>query len=213
MGKKKRVVEVDEKSHGGCLKPILIFFLILIAISVFSSNKSNDDPAPRATNTVKAVKTAKPTKTPKPTATPEPDFSGMALEKAVAEIANYHCDDDFDCTNTFIIDGGVSIDVKVDTFLTQKTMVRDCCRLYMEIAKSLFTNKGAISLIINFDTPGRDKYGNEKLVRAMEIFINRETAEKINFDYMIDNLYSSTADFLNITDRYFVHNDLKNGVY
>lgn len=213
MGKKKRVVEVEENSRGGCLKPILIFFLILIAISIFSPNKSNDDPTPRATNTVKAAKTAKPTKTPKPTATPEPAYSGMSLEQAVDAIVKYHCDDDFDCTNTFIIDGGVSIDVKVDTFLTQKTMVRDCCRLYMKIAKSLFANKDAVSLIINFDTPGRDKYGNETIVRAMEIFVNRETAEKINFDYMIDNLYSSTEAFLRMTDRYYVHNDLKNGIY
>jgi hypothetical protein len=83
----------------------------------------------------------------------------------------------------------------------------------MNIARSLFTNNNAQTLVINFDTPGRDIYGNEITVRAMEIFITRDTAKKINYDYMLQNLVTSTYTFLRATDRHYVHSDLKNGVY
>lgn len=168
---------------------------------------------PQSTRTPKPTNTPRPTKTPKPTVTAEPNFMGMPLEQSVSALVQYHCKGDFVCTDTTIINGGIAIDVKVESFFTEKTMVRDCCRLYMTIARSLFTNNYAQTLVINFDTPGRDKYGNEIMVRAMEIFLKRETAKKINYEYMIQNLGTSTDAFLRITDRYYVHNDLKKGVY
>lgn len=76
MGKKKKVIEVeevDEKRHGGCLKPILIIFLIIIALAVLSPNKNNNAPSPAKPNqTATATPTHQPTNTPKPTRTPQP---------------------------------------------------------------------------------------------------------------------------------------------
>jgi nucleosome binding factor SPN SPT16 subunit len=142
-----------------------------------------------------------------------PNFLGMPLEQSATALVQYYCKDNFVCTDTTIINGGVSIDIKVETFFTERALVRDCCRIYMNIARSLFTNNNAQTLVINFDTPGRDIYGNEITVRAMEIFITRDTAKKINYDYMLQNLVTSTYTFLRATDRHYVHSDLKNGVY
>lgn len=213
MARNRRSAENDAPK-GGCLQKLLIGFVVLILLSIVSP-LSHDESTTNGndTQTVKITNTPKPTKTPKPTATAEPNFATMTLEQTVSELVDYYCTGDYICTKKSIINGGVSIDIKVESFLTEKTMVRDCCRLYMNIAKNFFTNNDASTLAINFDTPGRDMYGNEVIVRAMEIFLKRDTAKRINYEYMIDNLYSSTNNFLKITDRHYVHSDLQKGVY
>lgn len=205
----------DKEQRGGCLSKVLLVFVVLIFLSIISPNAydENDQKESSANATAKVTATAKPTKTPKPTATPVPDFAALSLEESVATLVGYYCKDDFICTKSFVLNKGVSIDITVESFLTEKMMVRDCCRLYMNIARVLFNDNNASTLVINFDTPGRDQYGNETSVRAMEIFLNRDTALKINYDYMITNLGSTTNGFLQITDRYYVHPDLQKGVY
>lgn len=208
--------------------PVLVFALWVFMVNSDSSPYDTDDAKPtnsssyttaasnataKPTNTPKPTKTPRPTNTPTPAPTAVPNFAGMPLKDSVDALVQYYCKGDFTCTDITIINGGVAIDVKVDSFLTEKAMVRDCCRLYMRIAESLFTNNNAQTLVINYDTPGRDKYGNETMVRAVEIFLKRETALKINYDYMITNLGSTTKGFLQITDRYYVHKDLQKGVY
>lgn len=238
MKKNKKVVveEADqEESRGGCLSKIVWFFAILIIIAIFGSggndgkNTSTTTAKPRATATAtatakpratatmkvtaKPTKTPRPTKTPKPTATPVPDFSIMTMDDAVIQLTGNYEGNAFKYKSHIITNGSVAIDITLEPFLTEKYAVRDCCKFFLNVSKYLFENPGVESLAINFDTAGRDKYGNETTVRAMEIFIKKDTAKKINYEYMINHVWTSTADFLDITDRNFLHKDLKNGVY
>lgn len=242
MGKKKKVievVEVEEKSRGGCLKPILIFFLIVIALAAISPNRSNSNsssskpnktvtatPTHQPTNTPKptrtpqptktpiptATPTPKPTKTPKPTATPVPDFSAMNVLDAAKSIVAYYCDD-MEITSIEKTNNYITIILHTDSFLTNKMFVRSCCGAMLNVSENLFENKDFDELNMKFTTGGRDQYGNEKIVTAVTIRLTRDTASKINYDYMITNLGTTTKGFLQITDSYFVHPDLNSGVY
>ena len=175
--------------------------------------KNTANPTKKATARPTATPTAKPTKTPKPTATPGPDYSAMNLETVAESLAKQYKGSAFEYVSVFENDGAVSIDMTLKSFFNEKTAVRDCCTFVLKVSKQLFTDSGAKSLIVNFDGAAKDAYGNSKKSRAIEILIKDSTAKKINYDYMIDHVWSSTSDFLSITDRYYVHPSLQKGVY
>lgn len=168
---------------------------------------------PRITATSKPTRTPKPTATPKPTPTPVPDFSSMSPESAASELAKYFAGKALDHKSTDVIEGGVCLEMMMKPFVTEKYAVVDCCKFALNVSEHLFKNQSVKSLVIYYDSEGRDAYGNETTVREMEILLYASTAKKINYDYMRDSLWTSTKRFLSITDRYYVHHDLSKGVY
>lgn len=209
---------------GGCLQTILkalyvlagisaAFFLLALAIGSNISKDEGVSATSRITSTAKQTRTPKPTATPKPTPTPVPDFAVMSPEAAASELAKYFAGTALDHKRTDVIEGGVCLEMKMKPFVTEKYAVVDCCKFALNVSESLFKNPNVKSLVIYYDSDGRDAYGNETTVRAMEILLYAATAKKINYDYMRDSLWTSTKRFLTITDRYYVHPDLSNGVY
>lgn len=217
MAKKKKYVLVEEQDAvqegrtGGCMKPILICVLILFAVAIIAPNRGSDTKT--STAKAKASATVKPTATPAPTATPVPDFPAMSTEDAAAALSMYYAGSDFEYISVFEFDGAVSINVKLKPFLTARYAVRDCCIFSLNVSRYLFLHPEVKSLIICYDADGEDKYGNSTVSRAVEILLYRDTATKINYDRMLSRVWSSTKDYLDITDRYFVHQSLSNGVY
>lgn len=217
-GETEMGVSSKEKKRGGCLKPIMICFLIVLAMAVVSPNKRSENLSNTNSDEVIATATPKPTKTPKPTNTPTPtptavpDFASMDVVSAAKVLAEYYCED-MTLTKAEKTNNYVTIEAHADSFLTEKMFVRSCCRSMLYISEHLFTNNDFDELNMKFTTNGRDTYGNEKTVTVMTIRLTRETASKINYEYMRLNLGSTTNGFLRITDSYFVHPDLGKGVY
>lgn len=221
-------------SHGK--KTIVWIIVIFLAFCVIASNRNRDDAdtsatttttakatskvtsTPRITNTPRPTNTPKPTKTPKPTATPTPtptaapDFANMTPVDAAQVLADYYRDD---MTITEIVHkaDNVRITLHSGSYASAKSFVRTRCRVMINVAKVLFENEGFHSMTMAFTVPGYDKYGNDTTITAMTITLYRETSEKINYEYMYNNLGSTTERFLQITDAYYVHPDLQEGVF
>lgn len=231
---RKQVIYITEKKKKGCGHYILILLLIIIIAGVFGGNSASDSQAPQPTandkvsttqtGNVSSALTATPTATPtakttqipatKSEVTPVaiPDATTMNATQAAQALAEYYSEGmhitEVEKTNDYI-----SVTMHADSYFTRNAFVRSCCRIMLNVSEHLFQNDGFESLHMKFTVPGRDKYGNETTVTGMTISLYRETAAKINYEYMRSNLGVTTKGFLQITDAYFAHPDMLDSVY
>lgn len=234
MAKKNK----ESKGGHGCFTvivlPIIIAFAFACLITRATQNKpittppiwSTSNPtstprttqAPTPTNTPKPTKTPKPTRTPRPTKTPEPtptatpDFASMEPVAAAEQLAVYFCDG-MTVRSVKQTTDYITVDIFTESYASARSFVRDCCSTTLHVAEHVFASYGFDRLVMKFATNGRDKYGNPAEVTVVTITLYRDTAQKINYSYMLDNLYITTERFLQITDSYFIHPDVTNGVY
>lgn len=206
--------------RGGCASKIIWAFVAMFAIAIFGRILAGGGSSSSSGTTSRYTPTPEPvwgvqraTATPTASPTAEPDYSDMPIEEAARILATIHADGSFVLDYVLEVEGGVLIEMTMESYFTAKTAVRDCCKFSLKVARKLFAHQGVKSLAIYYNTPGRDAYGNETMVRAMDIIISRDVAEQINYEYMLSHIYSSTADYLNIVDRYYVHRDLADGVH
>lgn len=210
------VSSATHKKRGGCASIIIWVFVAMFAVVILGNivGGSSGTSSPNTPSTTRrATSTPRITKAPTPTPTEEPHYDRMPIDQAAESLANRFAGSSFTLDYVLEVDGGVLIEMTLLPYLTEKTAVRDCCRFSLQVGELLFGHPGVKSLAIYYNTAGRDAYGNETVVRAMDIMLDRATAEKINFAYFVNHLYTSTKDYLDIVTRYYVHRDLSGGVY
>ncbi len=185
-----------------------MFFVLLVGgISEKEPTDSPTDSTPRVTDTAKG------TNTPKPTATSAPDFDAMHAEAAVRALAEYYENPSITFDSVMELDGLVNVQARITNEIWDERMaVQRVCQYVLRIAQHAFENSAVDSLVFYFDSELRDMYGNLDTSRVCNINISRATAEKINYDWMIDRVYISTKEVLAVFDDYTVHPSLSNGL-
>lgn len=220
--KAARQYEYYEKAskHVGisqAVKRALIFVAIVIVLGMFfSSGKTKDADVPgysSATSTPRVTSAPKPTATPEPTATPVPDYAGMTAEKAVQTLAEYYSNPTIAFESVMEINGLVNVQAKItNNIWNEKMAVQGICQYVLNIAEHAFDHSAINSLVFYFDAELRDTYGNLNTSRVVNINIGRTTAEKINYEWMLDRVYVSTKEVLTAFDDYNVHASLIDGL-
>lgn len=132
MSKKKRyVVQVEDKSRGGCLKPVLIVLIILIGWAIFfpADRKESNSTTEKAKSTTEATATVKSTSAPRVTSTPsvpgtyKPGIEGtnaydvtVAMKNSgIEEPKRQNCTDGYIWQSKTYIEDGVSYNIEIET--------------------------------------------------------------------------------------------------
>lgn len=95
------------------------------------------------------------------------------------------------------------------------TCVRNCVKYMLSVLSSMENQSGDFDNIQFVITSAGyiDKYGNSATPIVMTACIYRETMEKINYEYFLSAIYSSTRHPLEAFDSYYVHDVISSGVY
>lgn len=189
-----------QKKKGGCLSTLGFLFLIFCIIV---SSGNNDKPK-TSTNKMATV-----TRQPAVTATIEPDYYSMPIKQAAPLMAS--AVQTMDCTtrNVTVVDDLITIDVSLESGFTTKSMLNNAVAYSMKAFQTFFEHAATPQLYLKFWEPGRDKYGNLVDMCTITMRLERETYNKINWDYYNKNKYTQTQNYLNILDGHSLHNAYK----
>lgn len=161
------------------------------------------------------------TAAPSPTTAPEPTsavtsaeaLAAMSAEEAVQTVAKECENAVMTYSKTLVIDGDqIILYANIGDAWDEADAVLSACRYALKIMERVFVNPGIKNLHIYFNTNLRDPYGNVSSDEVMYMNISRDTAGKINYEWMNTEVYRSTKSFLQILDQYTVHPALLEGV-
>lgn len=209
-----------QKKKSGCLTKIIGLFIIFVVLGALfggnSGEKSNDQATttnnPSPTVKADAYQTGKTTSDPTIAPTATPGIEEITALEAAQEIAMKANGSLVTTDAVKEEDGRVVINATIGKAMDATHAIIVGCEYTLNVSKSLFDNPSVDEITFCFDTEFRDAYGNPLTERALNIVIKRETAKKINYEWMKSEIYGKQSSFLDIVDFYSVHRLLESAI-
>lgn len=201
-----------DKKKGGCgsiFLSVAVAFLVFCVLVTGSKDKGNDDAAQTAKLAAKATATATVKATDAPTATPVPtvDPASMPAQNYVAYCTSTQLDGlVYELVGVSREDEYYAIDLNVGTdYGSSRSFVSSLCVIALNIGQDVFVREDIDQIRLSCFADLRDQYGNLKNLRVFNIFLKRDTFQKINVDYMRQKVLTDPDALLKIADGHSIY--------